>query len=48
VSQTHVEEDRLAAEINAKFRSDSAVSYSEISNKAFEAGRKALALKVIK
>ena len=46
VGQTHVDENRLAAEINAKLKSDSNISYSEIANKAFEAGRKRLALNV--
>ena len=46
VGQLHIEESKLANEIYSKLKSDSAVSYSEIANKAFEAGRKRLALSV--
>lgn len=47
VAQTHVEEGRLAAEIYSKLKADPHISYSEIANKASEAGRKRLALNVI-
>lgn len=46
VGQTHIEEVKLAEEIYEKLKSDTSISYSEIANKAFDAGRKKLALKV--
>lgn len=47
VGQTHIEEGKLADEIYEKLKSDTSISYSEIANKAFDAGRKKLALKVV-
>lgn len=41
-----MEEGRLADEIYEKLKSDTNISYSEIANKAFDSGRKKLALKV--
>ncbi|ODM96537.1 Vacuolar protein sorting-associated protein 16 [Orchesella cincta] len=46
VGQTHIEEGKLADEIYEKLKSDTNISYSEIANKAFESGRKKLALKL--
>ncbi|CAG7833384.1 unnamed protein product, partial [Allacma fusca] len=46
VGQAHVNDVQLAREIHSKLKSDSSVSYSEIANKAFDAGRKKLALQL--
>lgn len=43
----NIDEDKLAAEIHSKLKSDPSISYSEIANKALDAGRKKLALSVI-
>ena len=46
MGQNHIPEIQLASEIHNKLKSDSSISYSEIANKAFDAGRKKLALSV--
>jgi len=42
----HIDEATLAKEIYHKLKLDSSISYSEISEKAFKAGRDKLALNV--
>jgi len=42
----HIEDEKLAAEIHKKLKSDPGATYSEIADKAFELGRKKLALNV--
>lgn len=42
----NIDEDQLAADIYAKLKTDPSISYSEIANKAFDTGRKKLALSV--
>ena len=44
----HIEDGKLASEIQSRMKSDVGAIYSEIADKAFELGRKKLALNVIK